>query len=950
MDTAVYHNFIFLIILIFSTYKIGVMIKNRYVGILAAFYMLMCPGTFGYLRIYFTSLANTAFVSLGIYALLSSNYFRNTKKVILWTLSCIMLLKLKFEKPAAFLLVPTLIYLWQSFAHNRKDPAHIKVYYRNALISLTLFLALFFLLFGFNVVALRVNYYLDGVSGVSHAMMAGQNKIDIGSLLIYFKELFNIQLSTPGFFFFAVSLPFFLRSKSEYKAIIISWFLFPYVFHSLYYYISGIRAAYYTASCLPAIALITSCGMYKILLSLSRRLRLVSLAIFVSLFLMNYMYMSHFNKQIYLAWGTAYTPFMGKIAFTRVSPDKDILEETQRLINIIVEAKGSAKIVLVNHYPSLHTAYSRIRLNNAIKRNKVSLYDFSIKLFNIEPADSEVYVRRKLAQADLVINGNRFYPAENNPALKRYKQFSTWYDFRSYVQREERAFNAVKNRLAELKTVKTKSYKATIYVNKETKDILERKISRPLSFDTAKSELDLLKGLQDLRHIEEGPLRLFFSQGQASISWEGRELTGKKGLGVSFSAGGIAYSGADFSWEIEKTSPNEITAIGYSPALALRQVWKFTVKESRLVWQVLLEPQKSINLRDFNVNFCLKPGYNRWIGKHTRGDIPFFNSRQNINLGRIYSSIGIKKAPLKTGQALPALLLDFDKKGIIWRISMRRMGYLSGGQVFLSACGSRNLSLIPERYDLFTGTLSFVDTEDKLFDRLLGVQDSKEINKDKLGLYFDRGRVRIFSGTRELTAREGVFIRILYGGKWYFSAKNARWTVKKEIPPKLIVEGIWEDLPVESVWEFQIGQGGIINYRLEMKTSKEINPEHILFVVMLPDRYNRYFISSGGQERRFPLFRWKREGWERIWSSPDGKYIRRIGVTDSRTRESIVLDCIPAPNTRNFHSVISNTDKQTCSRAFIYDRMGKGNEPLPVGSQTSFEGTIEVNTKEDSHK
>lgn len=498
-DTAIYPNFIFLIVLIFSVYKIGIMVKDRYAGMLAVFYMLLCPAAFGYLRIYFTPIATSAFVSLGAYALFSSDSFKDLKKAMLWAFSCIMLLKLKFEKPAVFLLIPTLIYLFQSFVSNRRDPAHLRIYFRNIFIAAAAFLFLFFLFFGIDSLDMRIKYYLNGVKEASHVIMVSQDRIGFGALFVYFKGLFTSQLSTLGLLLFAAALPFSLRSRIKYKAVIFSWFFFPYAFHLLYYYFSGIRSPYYTASCLPAIALITSCGIQKILSLLRRRARVVLSIACVILLMANYVYLSHFARWFSPGWEAVYTSLSGDISLVRISPYKEIIEETQRLIDIIIAAKGRAEVVFVNHYPSLHTVYGLTKTQNTIRRNRVSIYDFSLKLFNIEPADSKAFVMKKLARADLVIDGNRFYPVESSSVLKKYKQFGTRYDFSGYMRREEAAFNAVRNSLVEVRKIKARNYNATLYLSRQIYSELEKKVPRPLNFDSAQNEVDLLKYLRGLR-------------------------------------------------------------------------------------------------------------------------------------------------------------------------------------------------------------------------------------------------------------------------------------------------------------------------------------------------------------------------------------------------------------------------------------------------------------------
>lgn len=85
--TMVMVNIIYMAIMLFSTFKIGELIFDRKAGLLAAFILSMFPIIFGTSRMFLLDYALTTIVTLSIYFLLLTDYFKNTKYSLFFGIS-----------------------------------------------------------------------------------------------------------------------------------------------------------------------------------------------------------------------------------------------------------------------------------------------------------------------------------------------------------------------------------------------------------------------------------------------------------------------------------------------------------------------------------------------------------------------------------------------------------------------------------------------------------------------------------------------------------------------------------------------------------------------------------------------------------------------------------------------------------------------------------------------
>lgn len=457
-DVAAYQNFLFLILLIFSVFKIGKLIGDRNTGYLSVFFLLMYPGTFGFLRIHNISFSIMAFTSFGVFCLLSSDNFRDIKKVLLLCVSCVALVKLKIDG-IIFLIPPIIYYLYRSLKEIPIDSK--KVFYRNLFIFVGFFLLLALFSIDFGQYMQRLGFYSD-------AIYNKPQKISENGVAIYARTLTAAQIGPINFLFFLFGGAIFIINRLRYKWIPLFWFIFPCIFYPLYFYISGIFAGYYIIGSLPAFALVSGSGIACFLNRRRRPARHFGYALVILLPLMYYMYASHFYYRypiVYKKLRLDDEMTVGRACLLSKSLDEEMVDEIQREIDKLVRIEGFANVVFINHYPLLHLTYREISLKNKILRNNVDVYDFSDKVFQAITPDSEEYLEKKMKDANFIIDGNSNYQLLETAHFSYYYIYGAMYDFKEYVEREKNIFEKVKANFTPIKRIKIEDGKeVALYV------------------------------------------------------------------------------------------------------------------------------------------------------------------------------------------------------------------------------------------------------------------------------------------------------------------------------------------------------------------------------------------------------------------------------------------------------------------------------------------------------
>lgn len=273
--SALMTNYIFLIILVFSTYAIGRLLYSRNVGILSAFIVTSFPGIFSASRTYMMDFALTSVVTLSAYFLLKTKEFTQKKFSVLLGLAFGLSMAIR-PSFIIFFLGPFFIYLFISIKHfNDKCTLFEKL--KNFII--------FFIVSSILIIIFYVPHFSDISTHQLQALSVVEdnlNYFDSENVLFYIKGLFGIQLLYFYFILFCIfsAVVLFKRGDWDKKALLFSWFLVPYSFFT--FYVLTNKDLRFVDAYLPAIALIISIGLFNIKKLIIRKI-LISLIIFVSL-------------------------------------------------------------------------------------------------------------------------------------------------------------------------------------------------------------------------------------------------------------------------------------------------------------------------------------------------------------------------------------------------------------------------------------------------------------------------------------------------------------------------------------------------------------------------------------------------------------------------------------------------------------------------------------------
>ena len=597
-QTAVNPNFLFLFLLVFSLYKTGTLMKNREVGCLSAFLVLMYPAIFGFARIYFTTIAAASMVSLCIYYFLSSGFFRSTRKTLLFALCLLVLVKLKMEKSVVYVLLPAGLYLLSGF---RRDSIRDRSFVRrvvNIAAGAALFLLLFFVLFSQDFVPGVFGYYLQDIKGFSSSIRTGETFSVITAAAAYLKDLFSIQLGYWGGFLFIIALPYFFRNRVRFKALPVFWIIIPYIFHSGYYWFSGIHSAYYTVQYLPAFALISACGIHSMLFRKGKALKRTGYTVIIALSLLNYASISHFNRQLPLMRMIQSSSFAGKMSMSRIPGENTIFDTAQRLTEALLAVNGSASVVLANHYPSLHWLYGKLCLDNSIRRYKVSLYDYSFRVFSLEPPDGRPVLSRRFSSADLIIDGNKMYPVDSSGSLERYCQFGAYYDFRGVMKNEEEEYYKKIGDMEKIYSIDMGQDKVDFWICREARREFFRKTGRDICASDRTEIRRLIPRTVSEAAVMNSKVEIRSSRKRNSILWNGREL-------LSFTAVNdrnlSAFGTPVFA--VEKTGEGRLVVSKEHEIGRLKQILSMTLEGRRIDVDLEIETRDGVYLKKPFIDF-----------------------------------------------------------------------------------------------------------------------------------------------------------------------------------------------------------------------------------------------------------------------------------------------------------------------------------------------------------
>jgi hypothetical protein len=227
---AIMSNMIFIFILVFSVYKIGTLMFDRNVGLLASVLILLFPIVLKHSVIYYLDLPLTAMVALGTFFILKSDYFQNTKFSVISGF-CFGLGMLTKWTYLFFILGPLSYLALRAFypATSQEGALEGVYHFKKPLRNITLFVLASVATFGpyyFPILPALIGETLR-FSGRPIAHDLG-SPLSSASLYFYPAALWNDMITPVGLVLFVAGLVLLLFSRSKQKTLLLIWILIPY--------------------------------------------------------------------------------------------------------------------------------------------------------------------------------------------------------------------------------------------------------------------------------------------------------------------------------------------------------------------------------------------------------------------------------------------------------------------------------------------------------------------------------------------------------------------------------------------------------------------------------------------------------------------------------------------------------------------------------------------------
>lgn len=246
---------LFLILLIYCTYKIGKIVKGRTAGLLGAVILSFYPIVYLSSRDFNLEIAQAAMVCLSLYLLMRSEKFSSRKYSLIFGIAFAAGLLIK-QQVFLFVAGPLFVVLFAAFKNFKPARAQlINMFFAFSLLALVSFC--FFYRNYLNINQLRYFFIRSSItSGIKKAPL---NWLNASHILFYFNSLKDYQIGVVNLILVFISIPnFYLRKEyKKYRIFFTAWFITPLIV------LTFVPAKYseYTISYLPVLAIVAALGI-----------------------------------------------------------------------------------------------------------------------------------------------------------------------------------------------------------------------------------------------------------------------------------------------------------------------------------------------------------------------------------------------------------------------------------------------------------------------------------------------------------------------------------------------------------------------------------------------------------------------------------------------------------------------------------------------------------------
>ena len=332
-----------------------------------------------------------------------------------------------------------------------------------------------------------------------------------------------------------------------------------------------------------------------------------------------------------------------------------------------------------------------------------------------------------------------------------------------------------------------------------------------------------------LRTISSGNLRLFADLENKTIRlyYKDKEITKSSSLCIAFLFNQTWFDASLCNWQVKRQGDKLILNL-YWEQLKLTQLWRFSLKDNSLIWQVDSESEQPLDFKVLKFGLYLISEYKTFFCDHQQGDFPEeFTHWQDMVLEEPKAEMfGLRK------QAnLPAVVLE----------NKQDFSCLIQNSDTSASCRTLQLSLPGQalkqkKHFSFSTKVKLLEDETLIDDyikeqeqrRLIKQQEElalRTISSGNLRLFADleNKAIRLYYKDKEITKGKGLYTAMhIKGEKKWISSYDAKWQINKNSDKEIVLTLDYMLLPLQKIWRLRLREDNTFEYEMVMEVKKQI--------------------------------------------------------------------------------------------------------------------------------
>lgn len=334
-----------------------------------------------------------------------------------------------------------------------------------------------------------------------------------------------------------------------------------------------------------------------------------------------------------------------------------------------------------------------------------------------------------------------------------------------------------------------------------------------------------------------------FEKGPVQIFKNGRQITKRKGLNVSFLFAEKKYDADDFLWTFERIGPRSILCRGSHDVLPIRQLWRFENAAGRMHIEYVIESDEPhVRVSDFYIECMVSDEYASWI-MSDRG-APFetlhgLYTFENVPGGYLDGAdvVGLMGSPYGA-----MIFSDFsDKKFhpsvLNWQSELACRSVKISREM-ISVTGKTELSF----------ALAFVNDQQAM-DIQKHERLKRQIESPHTRLYCDNKKVTIAYKEKAIMAESGISSIIRIAETEYHSLRSA-WVLREKSNTHMEAEIVF---PFgKQIMRFSLSEDDSVHCEIFFETDSVLEIEDLQVFILFEKGFIHESVVTHGTTRAFP--------------------------------------------------------------------------------------------------